>query len=200
MSLLLAPCSSVSIINFEHVISDWVIAEIEKVEQCWDLHHPAKPLNCNRQITMSFLRFQKWPFKQKNPSLFRPLYWNTVDLQNIMCRVARIIAQKMKFSIKYFFSKCDQIRNFLRIWSHLLNKYIMENFIFCARIVFAGSEQLFNKTLHKNDYLIKKQLDRYLRVQKVNSKNIITKVTVMKTEWCQLTSWKTSSLLLLLSS
>ena len=99
-----------------------------------------------------------------------------------MCRVARIIAQKMKFSIKYFFSKCDQIRNFLRIWSHLLNKYIMENFIFCARIVFASSEQLFNKTLHKNDYLIKKQLDRYLRVQKVNSKNIITKVTVMKTE------------------
>ena len=58
----------------------------------------------------------------------------------------------------------------------------MENFIFCARIVFAGSEQLFNKTLHKNDYLIKKQLDRYLRVQKVNNKNIITKLTIMETE------------------
>ena len=28
----------------------------------------------------------------------------------------------MKFSIKGFFSKCDQIRNFLRIWSHLLKK------------------------------------------------------------------------------
>ena len=36
----------------------------------------------------------------------------------------------MKFSIKYFFSKCDQIRSFLRIWSHLLKKFLMENFIF----------------------------------------------------------------------
>ena len=41
-------------------------------------------------------------------------------------------AQKMKFSIKGFFSKCDQIHNFLMIWSHLLKKSIMENFIFCA--------------------------------------------------------------------
>ena len=41
-------------------------------------------------------------------------------------------AQKMKFSIKDFFSKCDQIRSFLRIWSHLLKKPLMENFIFCA--------------------------------------------------------------------
>ena len=38
----------------------------------------------------------------------------------------------MKFSIKDFFSKCDQIRNFLRIWSHLLKKSIISNFIFCA--------------------------------------------------------------------
>ena len=28
--------------------------------------------------------------------------------------------QKMKFSIKDFFSKCDQIHRKLRIWSHLL--------------------------------------------------------------------------------
>ena len=39
-------------------------------------------------------------------------------------------AQKMKFSIRYFFSKCDQIRSFLRIWSHLLKKSLMENFFF----------------------------------------------------------------------
>ena len=43
-----------------------------------------------------------------------------------------ITAQKMKFSIKDFFSKCDQIRSFLRIWSHLLKKSLMENLIFCA--------------------------------------------------------------------
>ena len=38
----------------------------------------------------------------------------------------------MKFSIKDFFSKCDQTRSFLRIWSHLRKKSLMENFIFCA--------------------------------------------------------------------
>ena len=41
-------------------------------------------------------------------------------------------AQKMKFFIKDFFSKCDQIRSFLRIWYHLLKKILMENFIFLA--------------------------------------------------------------------
>ena len=34
--------------------------------------------------------------------------------------------KKMKISIKNFFSKCDQIR----IWSYLLKKSLMENFIF----------------------------------------------------------------------
>ena len=41
-------------------------------------------------------------------------------------------AQKMKFSIKDFFGKCDQIRRKLRIWSHLLKNSLMENFIFCV--------------------------------------------------------------------
>ena len=40
--------------------------------------------------------------------------------------------KKMKFSIKDFFSKCDQIHRKLRIWSHLLAKSLMENFIFCV--------------------------------------------------------------------
>ena len=38
----------------------------------------------------------------------------------------------MKFSIKDLFSKYDQIRSFLRIWTHLLNKFLRENFIFYA--------------------------------------------------------------------
>ena len=40
--------------------------------------------------------------------------------------------QKLKFFIKDFSGKCDQMRRFLRIWSHLLEKSSMENFIFCA--------------------------------------------------------------------
>ena len=41
-------------------------------------------------------------------------------------------AQKMKLSFKDFVSKCDQIRSFLWIWSRLLKKSLMENFIFCV--------------------------------------------------------------------
>ena len=50
------------------------------------------------------------------------------------------IVQKMKFSIKDFFSKCEQIRRKLRIWSHLLKKSLMENFIFCAVLEFKSRE------------------------------------------------------------
>ena len=38
----------------------------------------------------------------------------------------------MKFSIKDFFSKCDQIRRKQQIWSHLLKKYLIKNFTVCA--------------------------------------------------------------------
>ena len=40
--------------------------------------------------------------------------------------------KKMRFSIKDFFGKYDQIRRKLRIWSLLLKKLLMENFIFWA--------------------------------------------------------------------
>ena len=36
----------------------------------------------------------------------------------------------MKFSIKDFFSKCDQIPRKLWIWSHLLKKSLMETSVF----------------------------------------------------------------------
>ena len=45
---------------------------------------------------------------------------------------ASATARKMKFSIKDLFSKCDQIRSFLK-------KSLMENFIFC--VVCQGSFQ-----------------------------------------------------------
>ena len=45
----------------------------------------------------------------------------------------------MKFCIKDFCSKYNQICRKLRIWSHLLKKSLMENFIFCA----VGPSQTF---------------------------------------------------------
>ena len=62
----------------------------------------------------------------------------------------KYIAQKMKFSIKDFFSKCDQILSFLRIWSHLLNKFLMENFILCAVVIkYGGTNDITNYTLNR---------------------------------------------------
>ena len=48
------------------------------------------------------------------------------------CIFLKNTAQEMKFFIKDFFSKYDEICSFLQIWSHLLKKSLMENFIFCA--------------------------------------------------------------------
>ena len=55
-------------------------------------------------------------------------------------------AQKMRFSIKDFFSKCDQIRRLLRIWSQLLKKSLMVNFIFCAVKVSTNPDKLVEST------------------------------------------------------
>ena len=52
-----------------------------------------------------------------------------------LMQVSTFTTQKIKFSIKVFFCKCDQIRRKLRIWSHLLKKSLMKNFIFCAVVV-----------------------------------------------------------------
>ena len=56
----------------------------------------------------------------------------------------------MKFSMNDFFSTDNQMCSFLRIWSHLLQKYLMENFIFCAVTKFeVFSSQLANISLAK---------------------------------------------------
>ena len=51
-------------------------------------------------------------------------------------------AWKVRLSIKNFYSKCDQIRKKLQIWSHLLKKFLMENLIFWAVGIFIKFENL----------------------------------------------------------
>ena len=53
-------------------------------------------------------------------------------LDKVVSVVKTITTQKMKFFIMGFFNKCDQIHRKLQIWSHLLKKTLIENFIFCA--------------------------------------------------------------------
>ena len=86
-------------------------------------------------------------------------------------------AQEMKFSIKDFFGKCDQICSFLRIWSHLLKKSLMENFIFSAvniEICFSQNQrQCENLRKYFLSFLPKsKEFKRYVKDSK-RYKNIV---------------------------
>ena len=61
--------------------------------------------------------------------------WTLVNIKSwspfqLCCVGIKFLNTAQKISIKYFFSKCDQIRRKMRIWSHLLKKSLTENFIF----------------------------------------------------------------------
>ena len=57
------------------------------------------------------------------------LEWNLTEKTFSCVKGKTNTAQKMKFSIKDFSSKCDQTAVSS---SHLLEKFLMQNFIFCA--------------------------------------------------------------------
>ena len=72
----------------------------------------------------------------------------------------KFTAQKMNFSTKDFFSKCDQIRRYLRIWSHLLKKSLMENFIFWAMVLVQRSPDTPERLERSLDIKVKKDLQQ----------------------------------------
>ena len=113
------------------------------------------PENININITKSiqYINITKWRkhskrarrrwAKSQNCSKFIMLTLNIFPILNNLklliwcvsfawCIEANITAQKIKFSIKEFFSKCDQIYSSLRIRLHLLKKSLM-NFIFVQK-------------------------------------------------------------------
>ena len=63
---------------------------------------------------------------------FLNLSYSAAGTTRFICFI--ITAHKMKFSNKDFFSKCDQIRKKLQIWSHLLKKSLMEDFMFLCTV------------------------------------------------------------------
>ena len=52
--------------------------------------------------------------------------------------------------MKDFFSKCEQIRRKLQIWSHLLKKSLMENVIFYVVFFLAVAHAFVFNTEHQN--------------------------------------------------
>ena len=67
----------------------------------------------------------------------------------VLATCIHFTAQKIKFSIKDFFSKYDKIRSLLRIWSHLLKKSLMENLIFWAVFILEYFFRIFNIQIYK---------------------------------------------------
>ena len=63
---------------------------------------------------------------------------------------APLTAQKMKFFIKDFSSKCDQIHRKLGIWSHLLKKSLMENLILSAWLTYMQTP--YSASIYETDY------------------------------------------------
>ena len=105
-------------------------------------------------------------------STFR-MFWLgilTISIGSSWCRpsssrliLAALTAQKMKFFITDFYSKCDQICRKLRIWSHLPKKSVMENFIFCP--VFA--ERLIPFLPGMIDVRCTEQTDRLVKLMEI---------------------------------
>ena len=104
----------------------------------------------------------------------------------------------MKFPIDDFFSKCDQIRRKLRIWLHLLRKFLIENFIFCAVLTpfidnFCSQHstlfpvvKIRSEEARSTEFIPKSQvLQKHLR-EKVStqshSKNLLTTVKPLATD------------------
>ena len=69
-----------------------------------------------------------------NNLLIKLLYYTVTGIRKYLF-VVHTLHKKMKFSIKDFFTHCDQILRKLPICSHLLKKFLMENFIFCSVIL-----------------------------------------------------------------
>ena len=104
--------------------------------------------------------FSAWMFSCKFVAYFQDIFslehlWKSPSVKKWefecvclfhLAHFTLLVTQNMKFSIKDFFSKSDQIRSFLRIWSHLRKNSLMKNFIFCAvadRFVKIGTFSVF---------------------------------------------------------
>ena len=96
----------------------------------------------------------------------------------------------MKFSIKHFFSKCEQICTKLQIQSHLLKKALMKNFIFypvkyeLPRLLhrhFTSCLHLFNWRAFKQIYQLTEKLISFfinfthhkIKIKQVNIQGVV---------------------------
>ena len=110
----------------------------EEYRKKWVVDSTSQP-QLHRGLIKSCTKFKFKPCNNFDPFVIMTVVnkirrcWRwSHDLNDLFLKYTDSTAQKMKFCIKDFFSKCDQIRRKLRIWLLLLKKFLMENFIFCA--------------------------------------------------------------------
>ena len=98
----------------------------------------------------------------------------------------------MRFSIKDIFSKCDKVCSIMQIWSHLLKKSLMKNFIFCA--VLYGSSNLKLPTSRGRCFseidVSQKAISHYISYYNFHLKNIYKGVQFYNI--CRHTVWNLS--------
>ena len=95
------------------------VKHVKKCEKCYNKFYQKSVLK----------RFSKFTAKCASVSFLNKVSGWTYTLH-----------RKLKFSITDFFSKCDQIWSFLQIWSHLLKKSVIDNFMFWTVVVAAFSQ------------------------------------------------------------
>ena len=109
-------------------------------------------------------------------------------------RVIKVVygtEQKNKFSIKDFFSNCDQTRSSLRIWLHLLKKSTMESFFFCTLRFFDQHGQLIHQYF-KKEFLFK-ELSRKEKKNAFSIQSFIFLITFVLVSF--ISPWKSYFLL-----
>ena len=94
----------------------------------WTKSTPKKLFFLARSLKLLFYKCQSYQFLVAGPYL----EYSLGHMIKFRWWCHGHTAQKMKFSIKDFFSKYDQISSFLRILSHLMEKSLMEDLAFCA--------------------------------------------------------------------
>ena len=94
----------------------------DKSCKCWKTCKSISPKNL---FTIFWLATKRFTALTCPPRYFNDAWQNTNFNGSTYNVIINNTEQKMKVFIKDFFSKCDQIRSFLRIWLHLLENFLI---------------------------------------------------------------------------
>ena len=137
-------------LNFELLINMYIAYNYKMNCTFLQNNNKSKPMLNETQILARWNSSAKTGYMEKDhPILVRPHQHGGEILPGGMNFSHINHCTKMKFSIKVFFSKCDQIRSFLQILSHLLKKSLMESF--CAECSFEKVELITSLRFHSGE-------------------------------------------------